>query len=267
MRPRLATVPALLALLGLAAALGGCGALDGARMLAPASFGMVAPSPRLYVEPAMSEADRATLRTEIERGRALAERFFGALTTAPYFVACVTSTCAERFGSRGARAASFGDRAIRLAPNGLAAALVAHEWTHAEVYARVGGMGRIARLPRWFDEGLAVVIADEPRHSPANWAEIRRRGLATPPLTELVTYRDWIRAVVKYGETAVDDPANLRVVYGTAGQVVREWLVCAGSVGTRALLEAVRAGEDFAESFARIGGPCAGAVAAAGGGV
>ena len=245
-------VLALAALCGAALLLSACGALHSARMLSPTSFGLEAAGPKLYVEPAMTAEQRTALQAQIAAGRALVAAFYGDIATDPYFVACVTFECAQRFGSYGERAAAFGDSAIRLAPNGLAAPLVAHEWSHAELYRRVGGAWHWSAVPRWFDEGLAVVVANEALHSEANWQEIQRRGLATPPLTALVTRADWTAAVQQYGETQGDVPGNLRIVYSTAGHEVRGWLACAGPQGALALLAAVREGEAFDEVYARI---------------
>ncbi len=235
-----------------------CGSLSSFRVLAPSAFDMDQAEPNVYVEPTMSMAQREQLQRQINLGRAQVERFFGALHTTPYFVACATPACALRFGSHGERAAAFGDQAIRLSHNGLTAPVVAHEWVHAEVYRRVGGAWKVGRIPRWFDEGLAVVIADEARHSETNWREIQRRGQATPALAELMSRRDWVAAVIRYGEPNVDDPNNLRVVYSTAGHELRRWLACAGPAGTLALLGAVRAGEPFAAAYGRLGGRCVG---------
>ncbi|WP_201494270.1 hypothetical protein [Rubrivivax sp. A210] len=233
--------------------LAGCGTLNSARMLAPSLSGMEEWRPGLFVEPAMSAAQRQALEQQIALGRAQVERFFGAIVTAPYFVACISFDCARRFGSYGERAAAFGDSAIRLSPDGLQAALVAHEWSHAELYRRVGGWWRISAIPRWFDEGVAVVLADEARHSPANWQEIQRRGLSTPTLDELVTRRDWTEAVRRYGETRAEDPDNLRRVYSTAGHELRGWLACAGREGLAGLLAGVDQGQAFDALYARLG--------------
>ena len=241
----------------LLAPLGGCGSAVSFRMLSPKVFGMEQAGPRLYVEAAMDAEQRRALAAQIAIGRDQVERFYGMVTTTPYFVACMTPECTARFGSYGERAAAFGESAVRLSYNGLAAALVAHEWSHAELYGRVGGWWVQRRIPRWFDEGLAVVVADEPRHSEANWREIQRRKLPTPALSELVSRSDWTRALGKYAETQADDPDNLRVVYGSAGHELRQWLSCTGPAGAVTLLAAVRAGEAFDAAYARIGRACA----------
>jgi len=236
--------------------LDGCGALHNVRMWAPQASGMEPDSATLFVEPSLPPEQRHVLRQEISLGHARVSEFFGEVRTQPYFVACTSAACAARFGSYGERAAAFGDMAIRLSPDGWTAALVAHEWTHAEVYQRVGGFWRIDAIPRWFDEGVAVVVADEPRHSQQNWQEIKRRNLATPKLGELVSRQDWVFALRQYGETQVQDPNNLRVVYSTAGHALRHWMRCAGPSGVAQLLEMVRAGGDFQTVFTRLGGDC-----------
>ncbi len=233
-----------------------CGVLHNARMWAPQTSGMVQDGAGLYVEASLSPEERRTLRHEIELGRAQVGQFFGDLKTNPYIVACASNECAARFGSYGERAAAFGDTAIRLSPNGWTAALVAHEWVHAEVYNRVSGFWRINAIPRWFDEGVAVVVAGEPRHSEQNWQEILRRGLKRPMLGTLRTRSDWVSALRQYGEIQVDDPDNLRVVYSMAGHVLRTWMRCAGAKGVPVLLEAVRTGEDFEVVFTRLGRDC-----------
>ena len=239
-----------------AACLSACGALHNARIWFPGASGMDEIDAALYVEPAMSAQQRAALQRQIELGRAQVEAFYGSITTAPYFVACVTVQCGVRFGSYGELASAFGDMAIRLSLNDRLTRLVAHEWSHAEMYRRAGGWRHIGKIPRWFDEGVAVVVADEALHAPANWDEIARRGLPTPPLTELVSRRDWAAAVQKYGETRGDDPSNLRVVYSTAGHEVRAFLACAGRAGVAAVLDAVQADEPFDAAYARVGRRC-----------
>lgn len=234
--------------------LGACGSLHSVRMLAPGWYGMAPIGAKLHVEPTMSAEQRQDLQRQIALGRAQVERYYGGITSEPYVVACMTAACSADFGSFGERATAFGDAAIRLSHNGLSAPLVAHEWSHAELYRRVGGWWPARRLPRWFDEGVAVVVADEARHSEANWHEIQRRGLATPALAELVSFSDWAAALHRYGETRVDDPDNLRRVYSTAGHELRGWLACAGSGGVQALLTAVREGEAFDVAYRRIGG-------------
>jgi hypothetical protein len=240
----------------LAIALSGCGAIHSARMWYPQAAGMDVVDPQLYVEQAMSTQLRLEVQRQIGLGRATVEAFYGSIVTTPYFVACLTAFCDERFGSYGQRAAAYGDLAIRLSVQGLSAPIVAHEWSHAELFRRAGGWWYARRIPRWFDEGVAVVVADEPRHSEANWREIQRRALPTPPLGALVSFSDWGRAVAAYGETAGDVPDNLHVVYSAAGHAVRVFLACAGAAGVARVLDEVHAGSGFDAAYASVQAGC-----------
>ena len=230
--------------------LAGCGAVRTAWIWFPKAAGMDQVDPRLYVEPSMTNEQRQEVSRQIVIGRAQIERFYGSITAAPYFVACVTHECDERFGSYGTRAAAFGDTAVHLSANGLSAPLVAHELSHAELFHRVGGWWNARKIPRWFDEGVAVVVADEPRHSEENWQEIRRLGLPIPQLSELVSFKDWGLAVNKYGETAGDVPGNLHVVYTCVGHEVRGWSAGSGATAVVTVLESIRNGSTFDAAYA-----------------
>jgi len=236
--------------------LSGCSALHSARMWAPQAAGMEPVGPHLYVEPAMPPAQRQHLLEQIEMGHAMVAGFYGSVTTQPYIVACITQACDQRFGSYGGRAAAYGDMAIRLSPDGLSAPLIAHEWSHAEVYRRVGGWWAARQLPRWFDEGIAVVVANEARHTEHNWQAIQDRQLPVPALGELVSFSDWGQALQQYGETAGDVPGNFRVVYTTAGHAVRDFLSCAGMAGLHTVLAAMRAGTGFDEAYRSAKSSC-----------
>jgi hypothetical protein len=212
--------------------------------------------PQLYVEPVMSAEQRQEVQRQINIGRAVVETFYGDITTAPYFVACITAECDDRFGSYGERAAAYGDLAIRLSAKGLSAPLIAHEWSHAELYRRAGGWWNARKIPRWFDEGVAVVVANEPRHSEDNWCEIQRRALPIPQLIALTSFSDWGDAVRKYGETAGDTPGNLHVVYTAVGHKVRTFLSCSGPTGVATVLGAVRSGSTFGDAYAMVSAKC-----------
>lgn len=239
-----------------AISLNGCAVIHSAHMGFPNAFGLDEAAADLYVEPAMSADQRQELRKQIGMGRAVVAHFYGDIKTAPYFVACLTAECDDRFGSCGQRAAAYADFAIRLSAKGMSAPLVAHEWSHAELYRRAGGWWQVRKIPRWFDEGVAVVVADEQRHSEDNWREIQRRGLPVPPLGSLISFSDWGDAVKKYGETAGDVPDNLHVVYTLAGHQVRTFLSCAGPTGVADVLDAVRSGSTFDHAYAAVRAKC-----------
>lgn len=237
-------------------ALTGCGTLHSARMWFPKASGLDEITHQLYVEPSMAAEQRQELQRQIALGRATVGAFYGDVTSSPYIVACITSACDTRFGSYGQRAAAYGDMAIRLSAKGLAAPLIAHEWSHAELYRRAGGWWHARKIPRWFDEGVAVVLANEPRHSEDNWREIQRLGIPFPQLAELESFSDWGMALRKYGETEGDVPGNRHVVYTAAGQEIRDFLACTGPTGILTVLHSVRSGSSFDQAYAHARSQC-----------
>jgi hypothetical protein len=101
--------------------------------------------------------------------------------------------------------------------------VVAHEWTHAALFERLGAWNR-AWLPTWFDEGVAMQVDDrEPyQGAPAdeNVRQLTRAGLFfTEPLTAhyagakalvaawrgRLSAHEWVEALTRLGDGAALD--------------------------------------------------------------
>ena len=246
---------ALLALLAAAALSAGCGPAAVVRRLVPALSGMEREGPSLWVEPGMALALRAELQQDMVLARDRVGRCYGSVESSPRVFACFSPARARSLGLRARnRGVTLGGRTIVLGPHGLVTPILTHEWAHAESSARLG-RGVMRRVPRWFDEGLASVVADEPWHSEAHWREIERRGMSVPHMNELYTYRQLLDALRDYGDTRSDSAGNQHVVYSAAAHEVRGWLARAGRDGLPRLITALRAGESFGPAYLRIGGP------------
>lgn len=244
------TILARLFQIALTCAIACCAA--GAAAQAP-GFTLRQLAPDLAVDAAMGDADRAQVRRDIGAARERMERFFGTVLSRPQFVACATEACARSERGRGVAAITFGEPSLRLASLRPTVRSLAHEWTHAELAVRLGGDGNLARVPRWFLEGLAMAVSEEPAGNEDDWRTILRFGLPHPSLAELDSRQDWEAAVRKYGPPAVADPRHLRVVYTRAGHEVRQWLGHARREGALQLLEGVRAGQPFGPLYERLG--------------
>lgn len=231
-----------------------CSVLQGLRALSPEDAGMENVSGEIWVEPAMSRSQRETLLEATRTARMQLERAYGPLRTRPRLIACVTETCYKGFGQQRTRAVSFGDSAILLSPRGLTAGFIAHEWSHAELYARLGGAtGALCRdMPRWFDEGLAVVLSEDPDYGESAYQRATNLGLPMPGADELRTRAQWQVAVGKYGDAlrgGEPGATHPPVTYAAAGHWVREWYACAGPGGLAHLIAAVAAGAPFDTSW------------------
>jgi hypothetical protein len=241
-----------LAVVLLALSLSGCAGIASVKVFFPTLFGMDEITDNLYVDNAMSAGDRAQVRLVVDQARTRVAAFFGDLSTSPVVLACATETCSTAFGGSGPRAKSFGESRMLLSSRGTTLPIISHEWTHIELHHRIG-LWRMRLVPTWFDEGLAVVVSDEPTHSERQWEEIQRLHLPIPQLTELLSTNDWIMAVHSYGDdNDSKDPSNGRfVVYSTVGHEVRRWHAIAGRDGLLDMIAAIRDGDMFSDAYAK----------------
>lgn len=216
----------------------GCEGIGYARTTAPTLFGM--------------EAVRRDLTRAMADARGRLQAVYGTVRSKPTVLACATQACYERFGGGRQRALSFGGTVL-LSPRGIGAPILAHEWSHAELAERLDLLTRwTAKVPVWFDEGLAVAVSSEPTHSEEVWQRVEALGLPRPALADLATKSGWGRAVVEYGDAALSltsSDARPMVVYPLAGHEVRCWLAQTGTGGLMTLIERLRGGEPFDTAY------------------
>ncbi|MFC7329174.1 hypothetical protein [Marinactinospora rubrisoli] len=145
---------------------------------------------------------------------------------------CATEDCYQRIGGGGSRGIAVLNRAVLLSPRGTTPEIAAHELTHVELAAR---LGRAGEVPQWFDEGVAVLVSEDPRYlRPAGTAD-RCLTETTGPLPE--TLQEWL--------TAADaDPG----VYAAAACRVHRWVEAnGGHDAVRDLTGRLAAGERFGD--------------------
>jgi len=215
------------------------------RLYFPAASGLETVRPGFYADPAMPAPQREALAADVEEGRRRAAEFYGGLVSSPTVVACASMACYRRFGGIGPKAVSR-NGALLLSPEGLTPVIVGHEWSHAELAARVGQLRMWRSVPQWFDEGIAVLSSRDPRYKEDSWRAATDNGTNVPPLSALETLRGWLRVTGKDGKTR-------QLSYGTARHEVAGWYAVAGPEGLRALIEGLRNGDDFRELYERIG--------------
>ena len=246
------SVKKFIAVVVLTLGLSGCGHVESVKVFFPTVFGMDELTTNLYVDKTMPAEERARLQFVVDQARTRVTDFFGSLNTSPVILACATETCFSAFGGRGPRARSFGESRMLLSPRGTTLPIISHEWTHLELHYRIG-LWRMRTVPTWFDEGLAVVVSQEPTHSEHEWEEIQRLHLPIPQLTELLATNDWITAVHTYGDDKdSSNPSDGRfTVYSTVGHEVRRWNAIAGRDGLLGLIAAVRGGDTFSDAYAK----------------
>ncbi len=134
------------------------------RMACPSCYGLEHIGDGIFADAAMTPAQRTFALEAIARGRAVVREFYGELRSAPRIVICRTRKCSSVFGSRGAKGVTYAWHAILLSWSRILDVIAAHEVAHAEIHWRMGYVGWLkGAVPAWFDEGLAVVISQDPR--------------------------------------------------------------------------------------------------------
>jgi hypothetical protein len=241
--------PFLLLLVCLAGlGLSACSTVQRDKYPPPATFAMEQIAPRVYVDPKMTNTQRLALSGAIATARQRIHLYFGNVVADPEIFACVTMQCVQQDGGGLGEARPDDASRLFLAPDELTAPMIAHAWSHAEFSTRVGTDFAGDEIPRWFDEGLAVLVSNEPTHSEEMWQALKEEGRASPALNELESREKWLAAEKKYGATATNKE-QYEVVYVTAGHEVRSWYRKAGKAGLIQLIEAIRQGRPFTRAY------------------
>jgi len=211
-----------------------------AALACPTCFGMERLSGEVFVDSVMSAQERARLLAMMAEGDQKVAGFYGELRENPVVIACASEVCSRRLGARGARAVSYASFGMRLSPAGLDPTIIAHERAHIELHGRLGLVRFLAgAVPAWFDEGLAVVISDDPRYLLPGDAKDRCRAEPDGDLPRGMT--EWIR------RTSADQS-----LYAKAACRVLRWANAhGGRAGLFALIDRVAGGEPFDAAFGR----------------
>lgn len=136
-----------------------------AALVCPRCFGFAPHADGLYVESGMPDETRAQLSAALTEARQKVGAFYGGMQTTPRILACATRGCVDRIGGGGGKGAAYLTFGLRLAPDGIDPAVIAHELSHVELHGRIGLLNFwTGAVPTWFDEGLAAVVADDPRY-------------------------------------------------------------------------------------------------------
>ncbi len=238
---------ALLLVAGLSTFLAGCQTLDNTKLLLPPGWtGLEELAPDVRVEATATAAQRVQAQQLLAVAQQQLARVMGGVSSHPTHVFCFSDTCYQRFGGGTSKAKAFADWRTLIGPAGLSTAYVAHEWWHAELYHRLG-FWAARKVPRWFDEGVAVWVSDDPLFGEAMYQRVLAQGITPPALKELETFADFNAAVGRYGDHLwASKPADsVTVVYPTAAHEVRRWLAMVGVTGLRTLVDGLARGEVF----------------------
>jgi hypothetical protein len=202
----------------------------------PGCYGMKQVRPGLYLEPGLPAARERHVAEVVGAANRRVAGFYGGRRSSPDLLACLTAMCYQKIGGGRERGIAVLNRAVMLSPNGVDPVIAAHEMSHVELHTRLGsGAGPI---PQWFDEGLAVVVSDDPRYLKPESAGDRCRVSTQEALPQ--TLDDWMRTAKADQDT-----------YAKAACRASQWLQAnGGSQAVLALIEHLNGGGELPASLA-----------------
>jgi hypothetical protein len=128
--------------------------------ICPSCFGLRHMGQNIY-----ADIPSTRLASEVTQARNRVAAAWGRLRAEPLILICQTDLCHSRLGGGQALGMTYGEWAVHIGPKGANATIIAHELAHAELFHRIGILS-IARgeVPAWLNEGLAVIISNDPRY-------------------------------------------------------------------------------------------------------
>jgi hypothetical protein len=162
--------------------------------------GMVSINNRIWVDRNTTAADRKAIIRRIAAAETGIAKAFGKRRSAPLWQICATTACDKANGMRG-RAMTYGPILITVTSKAVKDdKTYLHEHVHAEMASALPlAIGATARLPNWFDEGLATVISRSAGYPKNRGKECK--AVAKQPLPK--TRNDFVRLSKKGGSTKV----------------------------------------------------------------
>jgi hypothetical protein len=215
----------------------------GLTLLAPSVAGFAQAAPDVWVERGASESTRNTVVRAVALANDRVRGFYGVQAGRPVVLVCSSVSCFRLHGGIGHGTTYFGNRVL-LGPSALNVVKMTHELSHVELAARVGALRVLLRVPQWFDEGLAVMISDDPAFDEQRWLSATVGGTSAPDFGRLATLRGWLAV------TKVDGQLS----YGTARHEVSRWYARVGLGGLERLFVLLRKGSAFDAAYAAVEG-------------
>ena len=210
----------------------GCSTVRSTKLFAPSWFGFSEISEHMYADDQMSVSQRQEFLKILDLAKSRVSAFFGGIEGSPKVFACSTEKCFVSHGGVTAKGKTYGDSMLLLSPRGLDVVIAAHELSHIELHNRVGVFRSWREIPDWFDEGLAVLVSEDPRYTEGAWLQATDNGRNAPELTAI-------------GKAIPLGNDNWQLSYGTSRRAVGEWCLHAGRAGLAHLITEVKSGKNF----------------------
>lgn len=203
----------------------------------PGCFGLEQAGDGLYVQSGMSAPERQRVVATVDAARVQARQFYGELRHPPRILVCADDACYARLGGMpGTATGAMGSTVLEVSHLGSEQQVfITAGFSRAELYGRVGFWKfNLGAVPMWFDEGLAVVVANDSAYILPPGRNDRCKAGTFPDMP--ATPSEWQQELQTEGD----------VLYAQSACKVDMWMVQHG--GPKAatdLLAKVAQGQDF----------------------
>lgn len=203
----------------------------------PQCFGLQKAADGIYLQSGMDAAQRQRALAAVDAARLEAAQFYDGLQHSPRVLVCADDACYHRLGGApGTAVGSLASLSLEVAPRGLDPVYIAAGLSRAEVQGRVGFWKfSLGAVPMWFDEGVAVVVADDPAYILPPGRGDRCKAGSFPDMP--ATPSDWQQELQQEGD----------VLYAQSACKTAMWMAQnGGAKAVTGLLDKLAQGQDFA---------------------
>lgn len=132
--------------------------------LCPACSGFREVAPHIYADTQASDAQIDAALQSFGAARTMLQQVYPAPRAEPLWLLCLSGECGVTTRPR-PRAMAYANSFVFVYPDGANPTILAHELAHAELHQRLGTLRRLVSqpVPTWFDEGVAVLVSQDPR--------------------------------------------------------------------------------------------------------
>ena len=194
----------------------------------------------VYVAPATSVEERKQLLSLIAEAKDRVSSTYGRLASTPVIITARRMGSLKWFSTNEYASTKFlpGKSYIVLGPRGHNVDVIAHELVHSEIFEHAGYWVRSVHIPVWFDEGVAMQVDYRKKY------DLPLEKEKSPTLDSLRYSWQFFKG----------DDVELTNHYAVAKAEVKSWLSRAGNGNVQSLLEKVKSGADFDETYRKMRG-------------
>lgn len=197
-----------------------------------ASFHLKQVSPKVYVDPGMSQDDISRILRDLKKSKEIVGSYFDGIESSPTILFIESKEMLRKYGDiSGATYDTVLGNYILFGPRGFHTEIIAHELVHAELRSRISNN----KIPTWFDEGLATFIDGRFQSEINKWKIEKRESKRVYEWTTQELFRD------------SNDPILNR--YKLAAYEVDKWYEEKGSQRLSQLISQLNDGTDFSSAY------------------